>query len=326
MVPTGEDGNIYHVQQEVDLSYLTPETSLEGYVQMNPAVDYQDDIPTKEHIKVLPKVTRTSPASDLMLHDDLPPPSQEAILNVLGSGPAQSPKLPVRSISVGHTPSPTKQVDEDILIHTSSERRLPPDYLYQPERQSSSQAGLKKQKNNASLTEMTRLPNSPILPVGVIEASRRGSAPVLHQSPGRKLSGNGEYPNSVGGGYSTPSSHPAHTEPQPYIEPRLSRRISAHSSPPPPQPQQTDHSILQQLKSEFPNSETWIIQRAIGKWDRKSYDRLREEVNVEQLYNMKIPYITEEDCRRALTHCQNKLDRAAMWLLEQSETISSKKT
>ena len=40
---------------------------------------------------------------------------------------------------------------------------------------------------------------------------------------------------------------------------------------------------------------------------------------------MQMSHITTEDCRGALSHCQQKMDRAAAWLLEQSDDIERKK-
>ena len=47
----------------------------------------------------------------------------------------------------------------------------------------------------------------------------------------------------------------------------------------------------------------------------------KEEVRVHMLMEMRVAHITADDCRRALSHCQQKTDRAAAWLLEQSDEI-----
>ena len=47
----------------------------------------------------------------------------------------------------------------------------------------------------------------------------------------------------------------------------------------------------------------------------------KEDIRVHMLMEMGIEHIETEDCRRALSHCQQKMDRAAEWLLEQSADI-----
>ena len=53
-------------------------------------------------------------------------------------------------------------------------------------------------------------------------------------------------------------------------------------------------------------------------------EKAKEEVRVQILLGMLLPNIREEDCRRALVHCQQKTNRAAAWLLQKSEDISLK--
>ena len=48
-------------------------------------------------------------------------------------------------------------------------------------------------------------------------------------------------------------------------------------------------------------------------------------LQVDMLMKMQFEYITSDDCRTALAHCQNKVDRAAEWLLEKSTTISKRR-
>lgn len=50
-------------------------------------------------------------------------------------------------------------------------------------------------------------------------------------------------------------------------------------------------------------------------------EKAKENIRVQLLLDMLLPNISEEDCRRALTHCQHKVDRAAGWLLQMSEQI-----
>lgn len=48
-------------------------------------------------------------------------------------------------------------------------------------------------------------------------------------------------------------------------------------------------------------------------------------LQVDMLMKMQFDYINPEDCHNALAHCQNKVDRAAEWLLEKSMTIGAKR-
>ena len=49
--------------------------------------------------------------------------------------------------------------------------------------------------------------------------------------------------------------------------------------------------------------------------------KAREEIQVQILLGMRIPNMVSDDCRRALKHCQWKIDRAAGWLVERSEEL-----
>ena len=51
----------------------------------------------------------------------------------------------------------------------------------------------------------------------------------------------------------------------------------------------------------------------------------KEEIRVHMLMEMQVAHIDPEDCRRALSHCQQKTDRAAAWLLEQSDDIERRR-
>ena len=53
--------------------------------------------------------------------------------------------------------------------------------------------------------------------------------------------------------------------------------------------------------------------------------RATKQLKVHQLMGMKLPFIEENDCVRALDHCQDKTDRAAVWLMDLSETISARR-
>ena len=47
-------------------------------------------------------------------------------------------------------------------------------------------------------------------------------------------------------------------------------------------------------------------------------------LKVDSLMKMQFPYISVEDCRSALRHCQMKVNRAAEWLLEKSTELAEK--
>ena len=48
-------------------------------------------------------------------------------------------------------------------------------------------------------------------------------------------------------------------------------------------------------------------------------------LQVDMLMKMQFEYITSDDCQAALAHCQNKVDRAAEWLIEKSSTIAKRR-
>lgn len=70
------------------------------------------------------------------------------------------------------------------------------------------------------------------------------------------------------------------------------------------------------LADEFPD-EPEMCRRAL-EIHRSDIDKAREEIQVQILLGMRIPHTKSEDCRRALKHCQGKIDRAASWLVEQN--------
>lgn len=77
------------------------------------------------------------------------------------------------------------------------------------------------------------------------------------------------------------------------------------------------------LLAEFPDASQEMCQRAL---EMHAYDimKAKKEVMVQLLLGMEIACVDAIDCRRALSHCQWKLDRAAAWLLDQSENILSR--
>ena len=77
------------------------------------------------------------------------------------------------------------------------------------------------------------------------------------------------------------------------------------------------------LMAEFPDASQDMCRRAL---EKHKYDpkKAKEEVMIQLLMGMQIPCVDCSDCKRALSHCQWKMDRAAAWLLDQSDTIMSR--
>lgn len=71
---------------------------------------------------------------------------------------------------------------------------------------------------------------------------------------------------------------------------------------------------------EFSGFEVEICRFAL---EQQNYDLeyAKEEMRVQILLSMLLPHIREEDCRRALVHCQQKTNRAAAWLIQRSEEL-----
>lgn len=117
---------------------------------------------------------------------------------------------------------------------------------------------------------------------------------------------------------------PSKQESPPPIPPRL----STNSAPPriPYSTQLVDSSAdnLEKLQQEFPNMNVKFLQKALFAC-QGNIELSIEKVKVDQLLGFGLQYINEEDCRKALKHCQGKVDRAGAWLLEQNETISNRK-
>lgn len=78
--------------------------------------------------------------------------------------------------------------------------------------------------------------------------------------------------------------------------------------------------IQSQLSNVSPEDCAVVLQQTHG--DTKRAITL---LQVDMLMKMQFDYITPEDCHTALAHCQNKVDRAAEWLLEKSMTIVAKR-
>ena len=78
------------------------------------------------------------------------------------------------------------------------------------------------------------------------------------------------------------------------------------------------------LREEFPDALPDMCRQALEA-NRHNINSARKHLQVQFLLGMGIPYVNAEDCKRALSHCQWKMDRAATWLLEQSYEIGDKK-
>lgn len=88
---------------------------------------------------------------------------------------------------------------------------------------------------------------------------------------------------------------------------------------------QDKDDILEELlaEEEFSNCEVEICRFAL---EQQNFDleRAKEEIRVQNLLSMLLPHIREEDCRRALLHCQQKTNRAAAWLMQRSEELQKR--
>ena len=75
--------------------------------------------------------------------------------------------------------------------------------------------------------------------------------------------------------------------------------------------------------SDFDGCEIEICKFALEQ-QHYNVSKAKEEIRVQLLLGMLLPNIREADCRRALSHCQQKMDRAAAWLIQQSMEIEDK--
>ena len=75
---------------------------------------------------------------------------------------------------------------------------------------------------------------------------------------------------------------------------------------------------------EFQSCTPEICMQALKK-HKYEVEVAKEEIRVHMLMEMQVAHITAEDCRRALSHCQQKTDRAAAWLLEQSDDMERRR-
>ena len=110
--------------------------------------------------------------------------------------------------------------------------------------------------------------------------------------------------------------------------------VNETSSPPPVPPRTPKQSFetkpdsssdaLEKLRKEFPDMNIAFLQKVLVGCEG-NFDLAIERIKVDQLLGFGLPYINEEDCLKALKHCQGKVDRAGAWLLEQNEIISNRK-
>ena len=84
---------------------------------------------------------------------------------------------------------------------------------------------------------------------------------------------------------------------------------------------------IQTLILSDPEFQSCGPEVCLGSLKKHKYDlsATKEEIRVHMLMEMQVAYIDAEDCRRALSHCQQKTDRAAAWLLEQSDDIGRRR-
>ena len=79
------------------------------------------------------------------------------------------------------------------------------------------------------------------------------------------------------------------------------------------------------LQLEFPGTPPELCIKAL-EIHGHNVDKAREAVQTQILLGMSIPHTDADDCRRALKHCQGKIDRAASWLVERSEELQRRWT
>ena len=89
--------------------------------------------------------------------------------------------------------------------------------------------------------------------------------------------------------------------------------------------------LLSQLQNlilrdeEFRNCSKQVCRESLVTFNC-DVEKAKVNMRVQMLLGMRIPFIDASDCKRALSHCQHKTDRAAEWLLQLSEDIELRKT
>ena len=141
--------------------------------------------------------------------------------------------------------------------------------------------------------------------------SPAGPPPLLHQGPTAPPTSSPRV--GLAGSTAPPPSAPG-------------ARLAGSTAPRPPLPyRSTTAPPPCVLVPEFPNIPESVCLEVLER-HHGNLSHAREELQVQVLMAMSLPHITAEDCRRALSHCQGKLERAASWLLDQSTSLARQKT
>jgi hypothetical protein len=104
-----------------------------------------------------------------------------------------------------------------------------------------------------------------------------------------------------------------------YMSPTHIQTEANGSKTPPPLPH-----IENPLVKEFPDTGVEVCHRALESHS-SDIEKAREEIQVQILLGMRIPQTDASDCRRALKHCQGKIDRAASWLVERNLELDDRR-
>ncbi len=98
------------------------------------------------------------------------------------------------------------------------------------------------------------------------------------------------------------------------LHPRPGSRVGIHGNP-----------AFDSIRNdpEFSDCASAVIRNSLQKHDN-NFEKAKQEIRINKLLDMGIPNINEADCERALSHCQQKTDRAAEWLLQMSDDIEER--
>ena len=77
------------------------------------------------------------------------------------------------------------------------------------------------------------------------------------------------------------------------------------------------------LDPEFIDTDHHLCEKALEKHP-SDVDKAKQEIKIELLLGMSLPYINRQDCERALGHCRWNVERAGLWLMEQSVDIAKR--
>lgn len=83
--------------------------------------------------------------------------------------------------------------------------------------------------------------------------------------------------------------------------------------------------MVAKLKTDpdFKDTEHYICERALEKYPN-DLEKAKKEIKIDLLLGMGLAYINRLDCERALGHCRWNVERAGMWLMEQSVDIAQR--